>query len=153
MNHRSMITRILTALLFLMATGGTTVRAQEPDLCRPTGDAQMAAAEPDIVIRAGAQVEQLRFESQPQVSVRLTGCSELDSVRVTERRNLPDPVEPGVTYRDVAVGVEILGHLDVRCLISDLARPGLAGPADPENAPRTLLRRLCARQPTDTVPR
>jgi hypothetical protein len=45
----------------------------------------------------------------------LLGCAGWDSVVVTERVNLPDPVEPGVTYRDVRIGVEIRSWLDLRC--------------------------------------
>jgi hypothetical protein len=40
---------------------------------------------------------------------------------VIERRNLPDPVQPGVTYRDVFIAVEILGHLNAECLASRIA--------------------------------
>ncbi|MGH7637540.1 MAG: hypothetical protein ACREOK_07800 [Gemmatimonadaceae bacterium] len=35
-----------------------------------------------------------------------------------ERRNLPDPVQPGVTYRDVFIAVEVLGHVNAECLAS-----------------------------------
>ena len=57
----------------------------------------------------------MRFASQPRIRVRLCG-GVLDSVRIVERRNLPDPVQPGVTYRDVYIAVEILGHLNAECL-------------------------------------
>ena len=43
-----------------------------------------------------------------------------DSVHVVERRNLPDPVQPGSTYRDVFIAVEILGHLNAECLASKI---------------------------------
>lgn len=57
----------------------------------------------------------MRFASQPRIQVELCG-GVLDSVRVLERRNLPDPVQAGVTYRDVFIAVEILGHLNAECL-------------------------------------
>jgi hypothetical protein len=47
--------------------------------------------------------------------VRLCGALG-DSVHVIERRNLPDPVQPGTTYRDVYIAVEILGHLNADCI-------------------------------------
>ena len=53
------------------------------------------------------------------MSVRL--CGGFDSVRVVERRNLPERVVPGVTYRDVPVAVEILGHIYADCLREGLA--------------------------------
>lgn len=79
--------------------------------------ADSAARPPDVVLSASAQIRELRFQSQPQASIRLSGCPSLDSIRV-QRRNLPSPVEPGVTYRDVMVGVEAVGHLDVQCLVA-----------------------------------
>lgn len=72
---------------------------------------------PAIILRASASAREVRFASQPRISVRLCG-GVLDSVRVLERRNLPDPVQPGVTYRDVYIAVEILGHLNAECLAS-----------------------------------
>ncbi len=66
--------------------------------------------------------------------------------RVVERRNLPRPVQPGVTYRDVFVAVEILGHLNARCLLAGLlgadsaAGPGAATGACPGAAtPRPVV--------------
>jgi hypothetical protein len=80
----------------------------------------------------------VRFASEPRATVRTLGCLSLDTVIVTERVNLPDPVQPGVTYRDVRVGIEIRAHLDVRCLPALAAACG-ASPtvsADPAAAPR-----------------
>lgn len=68
-----------------------------------------------IVLYASASAREVRFGSQPRISVRLCGAV-TDSVRIVERRNLPDPVQPGVTYRDVYIAVEILGHLNAECL-------------------------------------
>jgi hypothetical protein len=70
---------------------------------------------PAIILRASASAREVRFATQPRISVRLCG-GVMDSVRVLERRNLPDPVRPGVTYRDVYIAVEILGHLNAECL-------------------------------------
>lgn len=82
---------------------------------------------PDVLIRASASAREVRFQSQPRTSLRTPGCN-LDGVVETERVNLPDPVEPGVTYRDVRVGVEIRADLQVACLLPALAAdPALAG--------------------------
>lgn len=84
-----------------------------------TGDTTSPGARqergPAIVLFAAATAREVRFTGQPRISVRLCGAL-MDSVRVVERRNLPDPVQPGVTYRDVYVAVEILGHLRAECL-------------------------------------
>lgn len=106
------------------------VDARAQDEC-PALPASAAAADsgraPDVLIRASATAREVRFQSQPRTSVRTGGCA-LDGVVETERVNLPDPVEPGVTYRDVRVGVEIRADLQVACLLPALAAdPALAG--------------------------
>ena len=90
------------------------------------------AGEPDVEIGAAASAKRLRFKRKPQVEVKTSASSELDPriaremERVegegdshTERENLPEEVEPGVTYRDVSV----------RWLAAAKIRPG----RDPES--------------------
>jgi hypothetical protein len=123
--------------------------AQQVALCDTTAAADSVALAPDLIIRASASADAVRFDSQPRVDVRLTGCAAADSIRVLERRNLPDPVQPGVTYNDVFVAVEILGHLDVECLLEDL---GLELSADSSAAAGSLLSEICGRTVPDSVP-
>ena len=63
-------------------------------------------SEPDIEIGASFKAKELRFAEVPETDVRHVG----DSTSVSERTNLPDEVEPGVTYRDV----EVRWHTEVR---------------------------------------
>jgi hypothetical protein len=74
-----------------------------------------SAESPTIVLIAEASAREVRFAAQPRIVVRLCGAV-TDSVRVIERRNLPEVVQPGTTYRDVYIAVEIMGHLDAQCL-------------------------------------
>jgi hypothetical protein len=71
--------------------------------------------EPDIVIGAAAKARKLRFRRKPETKVEFDGRTrvrsddriedvELETESGSERRNLPEEVEPGVTYRDVEVG-------------------------------------------------
>lgn len=106
-------TRIGGIALFAMLAAAP-VAAQQVPACE---EAEAEPRSPDLIIRASASADRVRFESDPEIDIRLTGCGVLDSVRVTERRNLPDRVEPGVTYEDVSVAVEILGHLDIVCVL------------------------------------
>src|SRR5688500_8317586 len=69
-----------------------------------------------ILIRASVGARALRFTGRPGGRVEALGCVPGDTVIVPERRNPPGPVEPGVTFRDVRVGVEIRSWLDLRCL-------------------------------------
>jgi hypothetical protein len=70
---------------------------------------------PDIEIGARASAKKLRFRRKPETKVDYKGRTrvreedriediELDTESRTERHNLPEEVEPGVTYRDVEVG-------------------------------------------------
>ena len=70
----------------------------------------------DVEIGAAASAKRLRFKRKPRVEVNSGAESEIDPELArameriegeggshTERENLPDEVEPGVTYRDVRV--------------------------------------------------
>jgi hypothetical protein len=104
---------------------------------------------PDLLIVASVSAREVRFETQPDAGVRLTGCAALDTVIVTERTNLPDPVQPGVTYRDVRVGIEIRGWLDVQCVAAlAAADPALCAPVQT----RTNATRPPAGQPAPATP-
>jgi hypothetical protein len=70
---------------------------------------------PDIEIGAKVSARKLRFRRKPETKVEFEGRTrvrsedrieeiELESESGSERRNLPEEVEPGVTYRDVDVG-------------------------------------------------
>jgi hypothetical protein len=110
----------------LAALAGAPAAAQECGGLSLRSDSARADAgrAPDVLIVASATARQVRFESEPRIQVRLHGCEGLDSVVTTQRQNLPRPVQPGVTYQDVRVGVEIRAWLNVQCL------PALAA-ADP----------------------
>jgi hypothetical protein len=58
---------------------------------------------PDVEI--GARCWRLRFRKRPKVKVEFAGEGhrETRSASESERVNLPEQVEPGVTYRDVEV--------------------------------------------------
>jgi hypothetical protein len=55
----------------------------------------------DIEIGAAAGARRVRFEEIPDTDVSFEGGH--DSESSSARENLPDRVEPGVTYRDVRV--------------------------------------------------
>jgi hypothetical protein len=69
-------------------------RSREPKPERP----------PDLEIGATVRADQLRFSEQPEAEVKFTGRSIAKSESGSERENLPDEVEAGVTYENVRVG-------------------------------------------------
>ena len=71
--------------------------------------------QPDIEVGAAFKAKRLRFRRKPETNVEFRGQTqirsddriedvELETDSQTERRNLPEEVEPGVTYRNVEVG-------------------------------------------------
>jgi len=66
---------------------------------------------PDIELAADVKARELRFEEVPDTEVRFPGHPERESVSGTERENLPEEVEPGVTYRDARVRLRIASAL------------------------------------------
>jgi hypothetical protein len=70
---------------------------------------------PDVAIGATVRARRLRFRKKPKTKVELEARTrfrpdlEVDEVKGetdshSERKNLPEEVEPGVTYRNVEVG-------------------------------------------------
>ncbi len=66
---------------------------------------------PDIVFTADVKAKELRFEEVPKTEVRFTGHPKGESASGTDRENLPDEAEPGVTYRDPKVRLRIASAL------------------------------------------
>jgi hypothetical protein len=58
---------------------------------------------PDIEMGARVKAKRLRFKSVPETEVEFHGDPEPESESGSERKNLPEEVEPDVTYRDVEV--------------------------------------------------
>lgn len=58
---------------------------------------------PDVDVFTSVRAEQLRFGIVPETRVWFEGEPGYRSSSQTERENLPDEVEPEVTYRDVKV--------------------------------------------------
>jgi hypothetical protein len=88
-------------------------RGEDPE---PRGEDPDRISDPDVEIGAAASAKRLRFKRKPKVEVDTHAYHELDPRLAremekiegeggshTERENLPDEVEPGVTYRDVRV--------------------------------------------------
>jgi hypothetical protein len=57
----------------------------------------------DVDITTFVRAKKLRFESVPEAKVWFEGEPEESSSSETERENLPEEVEPGIDYQDIAV--------------------------------------------------
>jgi hypothetical protein len=103
-----------------------------PAAAADSARADRAPASADVVIVAAVTIQELRFDRQPQGAVKVLGCGPGQGLRVLERRNLPERVQTGVTYRDVFVSVELLGTLNAACIAAHAgdraaARDGVPG--------------------------
>ena len=65
------------------------------------------------------QAAELRFNSAPSTSLQITGCPQMDTSLVVVRSNLPTPVQPGVTYRNIVVDFKLLMILsELECVLA-----------------------------------
>ncbi|MGN6187487.1 MAG: hypothetical protein ACTHOE_01200 [Conexibacter sp.] len=58
---------------------------------------------PDADVFISVRARELRFGGVPATRVWFEGEPAVESSSHTERENLPEQVEPGVTYRDIGV--------------------------------------------------
>jgi hypothetical protein len=94
----------------------TTTRSRSDTASFGVGRGRNGAAA--IILRVGVHADEVRFAKQPNVRVRL--CWGGDTLRVVQRDNLPSPIVPGTTYRNVYVAVELVGRLNGECLANIL---------------------------------
>jgi hypothetical protein len=68
--------------------------------------------EPDVEMRVSVRAKEVRFDYKPEVEVVAHANSPATAESHSERENLPDELEAGVTYRDVAVRRRLAALLD-----------------------------------------
>lgn len=61
----------------------------------------------DLVITANVHARELKFEVVPTPTVEFPGKPERQTVWEADRENLPEKVEPGVTYRNIGIRLRI----------------------------------------------
>lgn len=80
-------------------------RKPEIQLERLPLDPSVEAA--DIAITANVRARSLTFETVPNPTVEFPGKPASDTVWEAQRENLPTPVQPGVTYRNIGIRLKI----------------------------------------------
>jgi hypothetical protein len=65
----------------------------------------------DIEFVASIEADELRFDEAPETDVRFFGEPGHESASGADRTNLPEKVEPGVTYRNVRVDYRLATRL------------------------------------------
>jgi hypothetical protein len=127
----------MPAVALLLLIAAKPLSAQTP--CPQSADSANT-----LVIHARARIGELQFTTAPRTGIAVSGCT-TKPIEITVRNNLPSPVQPGVLYRDVDVGIRIATSLRVLC--SDVLRNAIR--AAPSTSPLT---RLCeSRASPDTT--
>lgn len=93
----------------------------------------------DIAIIADIKAESLLFEAVPNPKVEFPGNQKLNTVWEAFRDNLPNPVQPGVTYRNIGIRLKITSAFaDIDRIVSEALGevPGVdeTKPTDPKSS-------------------
>ena len=67
--------------------------------------------EPDVLFEGSASAERVRHLERPRTRVRVVGAGVVEEESETDRKNLPERIEPGKTYRGVQVRRRVAGRL------------------------------------------
>jgi hypothetical protein len=94
---------------------------------------------PDVSITANVTAGELLFRKVPNPRVEFTGRPERRTVWEADRHNLPQEVQPGVTYRDIGITLRIQSIFpDIERIVAEAlgeVPPADASPPAAEPAP------------------
>jgi hypothetical protein len=128
-------------------SGPTQPRDAQTQRTDETGSrVEESGARPDLSITARVTADSLRFEKVPDPKVEFTGRPRRETVWKSDRENLPQQVQPGVTYRDIGITLRITSvFADIDRIVAealgevpasdDNNQPQAAPPAQPASAP------------------
>jgi hypothetical protein len=133
-----------------------SVSAQTPTATPTTANTNTTATTPatndeaneansDIVITATVQAKELKMEIVPTPKVEFPGSKPRQTVWEADRQNLPNPVEPGVVYRDIGVRLRIYSRF------SEITRIVLEA-IDETNTPAETPKQATTTNPVTTQP-
>ena len=113
------------ALLIALALAPPVAALAQERPERPPDLPRQSSALPDIEIKASVKARELKFEQVGNASVEFPGKPRRKTVSEFDRGNLPDPVSPGVVYRDIDVRLVITTTFDeiLRAITGALGLP------------------------------
>jgi hypothetical protein len=81
---------------------------------------EVAPETADLAITATVTAKELSFKVVPNPTVEFTGKPERDTVWDAERDNLPRPLQPGVTYRNIGIRLKIVSRFaDIERIVAE----------------------------------
>lgn len=126
-------------------------RTNETKSAPIASDPEVQAA--DIAIIANIKAESLIFEAVPNPKVEFPGTHQRHTVWEAFRDNLPTPVQPGVTYRNIGIRLKITSvFTDIDRIVSEaLGEVPVSPSPTPESQP-TQNQTRPSPQPNPTPP-
>lgn len=116
---------------------------------------EVSADSADLAITATVMARELRFEVVPNPTVEFTGNPDRRTEWGAERQNLPRPVQPGVTYRNIGIQLKIVSvfaEID-RIVAEALGEVPVSDETPrPQNAPAELNPSSATKQPDGRRP-
>lgn len=114
--------KILTLTIALIVCSLNTAAIAQTPLTRETytepNNASLPNAESaDISITSNVTASELRFQVVPNVKIEFLGTPNRYRGWQTEKQNLPNPIEPGVTYRDIGIRLQINSLFSSECKV------------------------------------
>jgi hypothetical protein len=74
----------------------------------------------DVAIIANVTARELKFEAVPNPTVEFLGKDKTQTIWHADRYNLPDKIEPGVTYRNIGIRLKITSRLaDIERIVAE----------------------------------
>lgn len=103
----------IAAALLLFVSSLASAQSTQPAPAGTQTPAAQAQEPPatdsaDLSITANVTAHELKFEVVPNPDVTFTGNPERKTTWEAERQNLPRPVQPGVTYRNIGIQLKIV---------------------------------------------
>lgn len=90
----------------------------------------------DVSITANVTARELKFETVPNPTVEFPGKPARETVWDAKRENLPRPVEPGVTYRDIGIRLRISSRFaDIERIVAEALGEVAPSENDSQTAP------------------
>lgn len=117
--------RELLLMLVLLVLCAASVAAQDRSSTRSPAPQPPPVAAPsdddaDLSITASVTARELKFEAVPNPAVEFTGKPERITVWDANRQNLPRPVQPFVTYRNIGIQLKITSvFADIDRIVSE----------------------------------
>ena len=121
---RHLTAKIYKSFLFavgLFLTCAFQINAQQNSqpIAKPAQPAENVKSD-DVSITANVTAKELKFEVVPNPTVEFFGKPERETVWEADRQNLPKPVQPGVTYRNIGIQLRITSRFaDIDRIVSE----------------------------------